>query len=65
MKKTVAYLAFITIVAIQFTSCKKCYVCNFSGAEKELCTDDFPDKNAGLKLSIDGYEKQGYVCNEK
>lgn len=67
MKKFILPAVVFAGLTMAFSSCTKCYTCDFSptrGKEK-LCTKDFPDKNAGLKLTIDAYRAQGYVCTEE
>lgn len=66
MKKLIAILIIGAAVTVQFTSCTKCYTCDFgNGDVREFCPKDFPDKGDGLKMTIDAYEKQGYKCNSK
>ncbi len=67
MKKFILSAAVFAGLITGFSSCTKCYTCDFGptrGKEK-LCTKDFPDKNAGLKLSIDAYRERGYECIEE
>jgi hypothetical protein len=53
-------------LASGFSSCKKCYSCDFGGGNvREFCSKDFPDGTSGLKLTVDAYEKQGYKCTAK
>ncbi|HWB63876.1 MAG TPA: hypothetical protein VG603_10225 [Chitinophagales bacterium] len=64
MKKVFAGFFALILLASGVSSCKKCYTCTFSaGRTEELCTKDFPNGNKDLKLTIDAYEAQGYVCN--
>ena len=46
-----------------FSSCKKCYTCNFGGGDvRTYCSQDNPDGVKGLNLTIKAYEAQGYTC---
>lgn len=66
MKHTSPFIVFAAILLTCFSSCNKCYTCDFGkGDVREYCSKDFPDKNEGLKLTIDAYEEQGYKCNQK
>jgi hypothetical protein len=54
------------ILASGVSSCKKCYSCDFGGGDvREYCSKDFPDKTAGLKMTIDAYQARGYKCTAK
>ena len=64
-KSTIVFLLF-TSFSLVLSSCKKCYTCDFGNDDvREFCSKDFPDKNDGLKLTIDAYEAQGYECTAK
>jgi hypothetical protein len=66
MKNTLVVCTLVTLIAFGFSSCKKCYSCEFNHNEvRELCSKDLPDGNAGLMLTIEGYEAQGYKCTRK
>jgi len=66
MKRFCLFLLTALFLGIGFSSCQKCYSCDFgSGDVRELCSKDFPDGYDGLKLTIDGYEEQGYKCTAK
>ena len=63
MKRSVLLLIIFCATSFGFSSCKKCYTCNFGGGDiSTYCTKDFPDGNKGLNLTIKGYENQGYTC---
>ena len=70
MKKFAVILAVICVAVLGFSSCKKCYTCNFgaNGGEQKFCSSDFPDKGVkgehDLQLTINAYESNGYVCVE-
>jgi hypothetical protein len=57
-------IAFIVIflMIMALSSCTKCYTCNFSGDVQKLCPKNFPDGEKDLKLSVNAYEAEGYVC---
>ena len=65
MKRVVTIFFAGLLLAATLPSCKKCYKCNFNGDVREYCSKDFPDGTAGLNITIDGYEKQGYVCDKQ
>jgi hypothetical protein len=65
MKKLVAIFFAGMFLTASLSSCKKCYVCDFDGEQRELCSKDLPDGTKGLKLTIQGYEDRGYTCTEK
>ncbi|MFN8323517.1 MAG: hypothetical protein U0T74_12725 [Chitinophagales bacterium] len=53
-------------LAIGFSSCKKCYTCDFGSNDvREFCSKDFPDGTDGLKMTVEAYEEQGYKCTAK
>ncbi|MFN8298128.1 MAG: hypothetical protein U0T75_03410 [Chitinophagales bacterium] len=63
MKKVGIIVLVAFAILVQFTSCSKCYKCDFGNSDvREYCPKDFPDKSAGLKMTIDAYEAQGYKC---
>ena len=65
MKRSVLLFIIFCATAFGFSSCKKCYTCNFgSGDIRSYCTKDFPDGNKGLNNTIKGYEGQGYTCTQ-
>ena len=56
MKRSVLLLIIFCATSFGFSSCKKCYTCNFGGGDiSTYCTKDFPDGNKGLNLTIKGY----------
>ena len=66
MKRFSVLLFCLFLLSLTFSSCKKCYQCDFGGGDvRDFCPKDFPDGNDGLKLTIDAYEKQGYKCTAK
>jgi hypothetical protein len=66
MKKFIASVVILGFIAVQFSSCSKCYSCDFGSNDvREFCPKDFPDGADGLKLTIDAYEVQGYKCVTK
>jgi hypothetical protein len=66
MKRFVFIIAAGLLLSLNFSSCKKCYSCDFGNNDvREFCSKDFPDKTEGLQMTIDAYEKQGYKCTEK
>lgn len=66
MKHTFLLLFFAALIATSFSSCKKCYTCDFGNNDvREYCSKDFPDKTDGFKMTIDAYEAQGYKCTAK
>ncbi len=66
MTKSTIVLLMFAFMSVAFSSCKKCYTCDFGNSDvRELCSKDFPDGTDGLKMTIDEYEKQGYKCTEK
>jgi hypothetical protein len=66
MKNTLVAGILLIMMAFGFSSCQKCYTCDFgNGNIREICSKDLPDGNAGLKLTIDGYEQRGYKCTRK
>ncbi len=66
MKHTFLSIVFAGLILTGFSSCKKCYTCDFGNNDvREFCSKDFPDGNDGLKLTIDAYEAQGYTCTAK
>ncbi len=66
MKHTSLFIIFAAIILTCFSSCSKCYTCDFGKNDvREYCSKDFPDKTEGLKLTIDAYEEQGYKCTQK
>lgn len=66
MKKVFLSLILITGFVISFSSCKKCYVCDFgTDGTRELCSKDFTDGNEALMLTVNAYEEQGYKCTKK
>lgn len=66
MKRTLLFLVVATLLSFSVSSCSKCYTCDFGNDDiREFCSKDFPDKNDGLKLTIDAYEAQGYECTAK
>ena len=66
MKKTLVVCMLLSLMVFGFSSCKKCYTCDFGNGDiRELCSKDMPDGNAGLRLTIDAYEAQGYKCTRK
>lgn len=63
MKKTLTAIFVLAIVSINISSCNKCYTCDFGkDGKREYCSKDFPDGSSGLKLTVDGYDKQGIKC---
>ena len=66
MKRLLFIFSLSVFLLSSFSSCKKCYVCDFgNGDVRELCSKDFPDGTSGLEITVDAYEKQGYQCTEK
>lgn len=66
MKKIGFIILMAVAMSVQLTSCSKCYQCDFGKSDvREFCPKDFPDKSAGLKMTIDAYEQQGYKCTSK
>lgn len=65
MKNLIVLALICTILSLSFSSCSKCYTCNFNGDVREICSKDLPDGNAGLNLTIQAYEDQGYKCIRK
>ena len=66
MKQFVLLIFVAVLFSVGFSSCKKCYSCDFGNNDvRELCSKDFPDGTDGLKLTIDAYEAQGYKCTAK
>jgi len=69
MKKLSLPLLIICVAFLGLSSCKKCYTCDFgaaNGGEQKFCSTDYPDKGLkgerDLELSIQAYQKNGYVC---
>lgn len=66
MKRFIFLSSFFIVSVSFFSSCKKCYTCDFgNGDVRELCSKDFPDGTSGLEITVDAYEKQGYQCAQK
>lgn len=66
MKRISLFLFVAILLSLSVSSCSKCYTCDFGNDDvREFCSKDFPDKNDGLKLTIDAYEAQGYDCTAK
>ena len=66
MKKIVVAAFLFVSISLSFSSCKKCYTCDFgNGDVREYCSKDFPEGTPDLKMTIDAYEKQGYKCTQK
>lgn len=61
MKKSF-YLFFIALIAVGFTSCKKCQTCTDCGVlNAEYCEEDFDDKE-DYNAWIDDLEDNGCDC---
>lgn len=66
MKQVIAISLLALVMSVGLSSCKKCYTCDFGGGDvREFCSKDFPDKTAGLNMTIDAYQEQGYKCTQK
>lgn len=65
MKRLITIIFAGLLLTASLPSCKKCYKCDFNGDVREYCSKDFPDGTSGLKLTVEGYEKQGYKCEEQ
>lgn len=65
MKRVITIIVAGLFITAALPSCKKCYTCDMNGDIREYCSKDFPDGTSGLKMTIEGYEKQGYTCEEK
>lgn len=63
MKRFAVLVALLIALVFNFSSCKKCYTCDFGNrAPQKYCPKDFPDGYDGLKLTVDAWKKQGYTC---
>jgi hypothetical protein len=63
MKRLAAVLVILGSLCFSFSSCKKCYSCDFgNGDVRKFCSKDFPDGNSGLQLTVKAYEQEGYTC---
>ena len=66
MKKFVVLSLLLVVLVCSFSSCQKCYTCDFgNGVVQERCSKDYPGGPEALKLTIDAFEKQGYKCTQK
>lgn len=66
MKNIFVMCMLFTVMVFSFSSCSKCYTCDFgNGAIEERCSKDYPGGPEALKLTIDEFEKQGYKCTKK
>lgn len=66
MKRLLVVSFLFTVLAFGFSSCNKCYTCDFgNGDVQERCSDKKQGGVEALKLTIDEFEKQGYKCTEK
>ncbi|MCS6819194.1 MAG: hypothetical protein RMJ53_05685 [Chitinophagales bacterium] len=65
------YLSFLLFVlaAFGFSSCNKCYECDFSPSGKtvvrEICRKNFEGDKVLFEKTIEEYRKAGYKCVEK
>lgn len=66
MKNVILCCVTLLLAAASFSSCKKCYSCDFGNNDvREFCSKDFPDGTDGLKMTINAYEEQGYECTQQ
>jgi hypothetical protein len=67
--KFLASLSISAMLMSSFSSCSKCYECNFGSATapdtKEMCRKDFPGNKDMFEPTIQGYEDAGYICTAK
>lgn len=61
--KRAKYAGVIVAMLFMLAGCNKCYRCDFGiDGMRDFCSKDFPDRTAGLKMTIKDYEKQGIKC---
>lgn len=63
MKKVLITTVLALALFAGFSSCKRCQVCTKSSSpEVRVCEKDY-NSNTLYGLALDGYEAQGYSCN--
>ncbi|MES2622477.1 MAG: hypothetical protein V4615_16620 [Bacteroidota bacterium] len=66
MKRFALLSSLFVVLTCGFSSCSKCYVCDFgNGDVQERCSDRKQGGVDALELTIEDFEKQGYICTKK